>query len=52
VFPAGAAIWWLLAAAIGYSRIYLGVHYPADVVAGALVGAPCAIGIWRLTKGR
>lgn len=52
VFPAGAAIWWLLAAAIGYSRIYLGVHYPTDVVAGALVGAACAIGSWRLTKGR
>lgn len=52
VFPAGAAIWWLVAAAIAYSRVHLGVHYPADVVAGALVGAACAIGVWRLTKGR
>jgi undecaprenyl-diphosphatase len=52
VFPAGAAIWWLFAAAVGYSRIYLGVHYPADVVAGATVGAACALGVWRLTKGR
>ena len=28
----------LLAVAIGFSRVYIGVHYPLDVVAGALVG--------------
>ena len=49
--PAGGAFWWLLAVAIGYSRVYLGVHYPLDVVAGALVGAACALGVWRLTDG-
>ncbi len=36
-----AVLWWLLAAAIAYSRVYLGVHYPLDVVAGAIVGAGC-----------
>jgi undecaprenyl-diphosphatase len=27
-----------LAAVISYSRIYVGVHYPGDVLGGALLG--------------
>jgi len=39
LFP--RALPWLvtLAVAIGFSRVYVGVHYPFDVFAGAVVGA-------------
>jgi len=36
------------ASVIGYSRIYLGVHYPGDVVFGAMVGAFIGWGVYKL----
>ena len=38
VFPSAALAWWLLAAVVGVSRIYLEEHYVSDVVAGAVLG--------------
>jgi undecaprenyl-diphosphatase len=37
-FPRYRIIFFILAALIAWSRVYLCVHYPTDVVAGALLG--------------
>jgi undecaprenyl-diphosphatase len=33
---------YVFASSVGWARMYQGVHYPSDVVAGALVGAASA----------
>ena len=33
---------WILAAALAGSRLYLGVHYPSDTIAGAALGRAVA----------
>ena len=38
----------LLVATIGISRVYLGVHWPSDVLAGWSFGTLWALGWWRL----
>lgn len=66
---ASASAWWgtlpkgwmkgaglVLAVCMGLSRLYVGVHYPTDVLAGALVGALCGWAacraVRRLGEGR
>jgi undecaprenyl-diphosphatase len=36
------------ASVISYSRIYLGVHYPADVLCGSILGAVIGWGMYRI----
>lgn len=46
VYFLGLAVF--LTLAIGFSRVYLGVHYPTDVLAGWSLGAAWAIFCWEV----
>ena len=49
-YPGVAVGAWVVTLLVMVSRVYRGVHYPSDVVAGALVGAVCgylAVAWWR-----
>ncbi len=61
---AAAVSWWktlprrwmgvlalVLALLMGLSRLYVGVHYPSDVLMGAVVGCLCAWAACRLLRG-
>jgi undecaprenyl-diphosphatase len=48
VVPGGRVAWWALAVIIAYSRVYLGVHYPLDVLGGATVGMACGAVVARI----
>jgi undecaprenyl-diphosphatase len=47
-FPRFAPPLFVLAAAVAFSRVYVGVHYPLDVIGGAVLGALIAIALRRL----
>jgi undecaprenyl-diphosphatase len=46
IFP--LMVFW--AALVSYSRIYVGVHYPADILCGAILGTIIAIFVYYLMK--
>ncbi len=39
---------WLWAALICYAQVYVGKHYPGDVLVGAIVGILTGLGMFRL----
>ena len=40
----------VMAVLMGLSRLYVGVHYPSDVLAGAVIGSLCAWAVWKVYR--
>jgi undecaprenyl-diphosphatase len=56
-YPRGGVLWYVIAGLVAFSRVYLGDHYPGDVVSGSFMGVALAAAItglrgrlWRLAR--
>jgi undecaprenyl-diphosphatase len=52
VLPAAAVPLGVLASAVGYARVHVGVHYPGDVAAGAVLGVASAAAALAVSGAR
>jgi len=45
-----STVYLILAGLVIYSRIYVGVHYPSDVIGGIIVGLICSLAVLEVAK--
>ena len=50
IYPRLAPVLLSIAFVVSLSRVYVGVHYPLDVLFGALLGTCVAICVWRFGR--
>ncbi|MCF6360897.1 MAG: phosphatase PAP2 family protein [Cyclobacteriaceae bacterium] len=43
-------IFFVWAVVFSFTRVYLGVHYPGDIIAGAMLGASTSMGVYWVLK--
>jgi undecaprenyl-diphosphatase len=48
--PRLAPLWIVLASAVAFSRVYVGVHYPLDVIGGAALGVVVGLAVLYATR--
>lgn len=47
-YPRQITLFWSIALIVGFSRLYVGVHYPGDVIYGFLLGSTIAVIIFTI----
>jgi len=50
IWPRRAPVFFVLAGSVGFSRVYLGAHYPGDVAVGAILGTLLSETVRRIVQ--